>query len=450
MDPVTPDNAQRSSPSFRRVRVRWVAHQWRELARRSREVVLLAAIVGVATGLGVAAFDGAVTRSLEQLNRLPLWAIAVGPFVGLSVAAVALRWVGPSASPATADEYLHAFHDPTYRLPLRPLLARMVAGIATLGSGVPMGLEGPSLYLGATLGDTLQNRYPRLFSAPHRRVLLVAGAAAGVAAIFKAPATGAVFALEVPYHDDLARHMLGPALVASASSYLAFVAIHGTTPLLSVTGTPPISFKDLAAAIALGILAGLGAHLFAWSLRTAKRLTEIVPVWVRVPAAGVALAAMFFIARLLAGQNLTTGPGYDTIHWALSPAHSVWVVAAILALRCLATSTAVAGGGVGGLFVPLVVAGALAGRMVGGTFNALDTSLFTVVGVAAFLGAGYRVPLAGVMFVAEATGRPGFIVPALLAAVVAQLIMGRGSVTPYQQAADGNPPQYDTTTEPGD
>ena len=324
----------------------------------------------------------------------------------------------------------------------------MIAAVATLGSGVPMGLEGPSLYLGATLGDTLQHRYPRLLSAPQRRVLLVAGAAAGVAAIFKAPATGAVFALEVPYQDDLARNMLGPALVASASGYLVFVAVHGTAPLLTVNGTPPINFKDLAAALALGLLAGIGARVFATMLRTAKHLTQTVPVWIRVPAAGVALAAIFALARLLAGHNLTTGPGYDTIRWALDPTHSVWVVAAILALRCLATSTAVAGGGVGGLFVPLVVAGALTGRIVGGTFHALDTSLFTVIGVAAFLGAGYRVPLAGVMFVAEATGRPGFIVPGLLAAVVAQLIMGHSSVTSYQQATSNGPTGEKVDTDP--
>jgi CIC family chloride channel protein len=62
----------------------------------------------------------------------------------------------------------------------------------------------------------------------------------------------------------------------------------------------------------------------------------------------------------------------------------------------------------------------------------LDTSLFTVIGVAGFLGAGYRVPLAAVAFVAEVTGRLGFIVPGLLAAVVAELMMGRSSVTTYQ------------------
>jgi CIC family chloride channel protein len=395
--------------------------------------VLLAAVVGAVTGIGVAAFDTAVMWGLKEINRLPLWGIAIAPLIGLSAAAITLRLLGPSASPATADEYLQAFHDPEHPLPLRALAARMVAGLATLGSGAPMGLEGPSLYLGATLGDTLQHRFPRLFSAQQRRLLLVAGAAAGVAAIFKAPATGAVFALEVPYQDDLARHMLGAALVASASGYLTFVAVHGTAPLLAVNGTPPFSFKDLAAALALGLVAGIGARLFASTLRAAKRLSTTISVWIRVPASGLCLASIFVAARLLAGANLTTGPGYDTIRWALDPTHGVWLVAAILVLRCAATSTTVAAGGVGGLFIPLVVAGALAGRIVGGAVNALDTSLFTVIGVAAFLGAGYRVPLAAVVFVAEVTGRPGFIVPGLLAAVVAELMMGGRSVTIYQR-----------------
>ena len=114
-------------------------------------------------------------------------------------------------------------------------------------------------------------------------------------------------------------------------------------------------------------------------------------------------------------------------------------------LRCLATSATIAGGGVGGLFIPLVVAGALTGRIVGGSVHALDTSLFVVIGVAAFLGAGYRVPLAAVMFVAEATGRPGFVVPGLLAAVVVELMMGRRSVTTYQHASI-----EDTSSDPSD
>ncbi len=409
--------------------------QLRQFAQQTHEVLLLAGVVGVLTGLGVAVFDGAVTKGLEAIGRAPLWIVALTPLLGLAIAAVSLRFVGGGCSPATADEYLHAFHDREDTLSIRALAGRMLAGIATLGSGAPMGLEGPSLYLGASLGDLLPRHFPRVFPVRERHVLLVAGAAAGVAAIFKAPATGAVFALEVPYQNDLARRMLGPALVASATSYLAFVAIHGTAPLLTVTGTPPFSFKDLAGAVVLGVLAGGGARAFAWMLRRAKAMTTSVPLWIRLPAAGTALALITLVAHAASGEYLTTGPGYDTIRWALDPTNALWLIALILVLRCIGTSCTVAGGGVGGLFIPLVVAGALAGRLVGGAAHALDTSLFTVIGVAAFLGAGYRVPLAAVTFVAEATGRPGFVVPGLLAAVVAELLMGASSVTAYQRSA---------------
>jgi CIC family chloride channel protein len=97
----------------------------------------------------------------------------------------------------------------------------------------------------------------------------------------------------------------------------------------------------------------------------------------------------------------------------------------------------VAGGGVGGLFIPLVVGGAIVGRMVGEVVNPDDRTLFIIIGMAAFLGAGYRVPLAAVVFVAETTGQPGFIVPALFAAVAAELVMGGQSITPFQRSAQG-------------
>jgi chloride channel protein, CIC family len=79
------------------------------------------------------------------------------------------------------------------------------------------------------------------------------------------------------------------------------------------------------------------------------------------------------------------------------------------------------------------VTGAVLGRAMGAILPGLDDQLAVIIGVASVLGGGYRVPLAAVVFVAEATGRPGFIVPALLAAVAAELVMGRRSVTSYQR-----------------
>src|SRR5690606_28416569 len=121
------------------------------------------------------------------------------------------------------DAYIENFHQPDRPLPLGPSLRRLASGAATLGTGGSLGYEGPSLYLGAVIGTQLRRRWPQLVARADDKVLMVAGAAAGVAAIFKAPATGAVFALEVPYRDDTARHMLLPALIAAAAGYLSFV-----------------------------------------------------------------------------------------------------------------------------------------------------------------------------------------------------------------------------------
>jgi len=426
----------------RRVREIVGTEELRAFARRSREALLVAAVTGAVTGVGVALFDRAVVDGLlDRIFDLSPWILALAPLCGLALASVALRWLCRDASSSSADLYLQAFHDARKPLALRDVPGRMLAAIATLGFGGAMGLEGPSLYLGASLGTVLHERFKRLSRIADRRVLLVAGAAAGVAAIFKAPATGAVFALEVPYQDDLARRMLLPALVSSATSYLSFVAINGTEPVLPVRGTPPFSGVDLVGAVVLGLLAGFGARAFSIVVRFAKRVAASVRALVRIPVAGAILAVLFATGYALTGRPIVIGVGYSTIGWALTTNRAVWLLLVVLLLRCCATATTVAGGGVGGLFIPLVVAGALLGRAVGGVVGDFDTTLFLVIGVAAFLGAGYRVPLAAVTFVAETTGRPGFIVPGLLAAVAAELVMGRWSVTPYQQAPAAESPR---------
>ena len=159
----------------------------------------------------------------------------------------------------------------------------------------------------------------------------------------------------------------------------------------------------------------------------------------RLTVSAVALVGVFAAARAVSGESLTIGPGYACIEWALDPRHAVPAVLAIFALRALATTIAVGAGGAGGLFIPLVVQGAVLGSAVSVAFGVSNTTLFPLIGIAAFLGAGYRVPLAAVMFVAETTGRPGFVVPALIAAAASQLLMGGDSVSVYQRDARVGP-----------
>ncbi|MEM1333539.1 MAG: chloride channel protein [Actinomycetota bacterium] len=421
----------------------------RDFVRRSREVVLLAAATGALTGTFVYYFEYVVVEVLfHALEEADWWWGLIIPPLGLVASAILLSVIGRGATPATSDEYLRAFHDGEYPLRWRAFVARVAAAITTLGSGGAMGLEGPSMYGGSALGAAIQRRLPASFKGADYRTLLVAGAAAGVSAIFKAPATGAIFALEVPFRDQMARRMLLPALVASAFGYLTFVALSAgnTDPIFGVSdetrSTSLFDFVDLFGAILVGAGCAFGARLFSKAMRTAKAFT-LRPITSRLLIAGAAVSATHLVTRIITGdgldpstgESLTLGSGFEVIRW-LGEEHAVWLLAAVFLLRMVATGATLAGGGVGGVFIPLVVGGAIVGRMVGEVFNTLDPQLYVLLGIAAFLGAGYRVPLASVMFVAEATGQPGFIVPALFAAVAADLVMGQVSVTTFQRAPD--------------
>jgi CIC family chloride channel protein len=410
--------------------------EFRDLMRRSREVVLLAAVTGILTGVAVRGFEYLVEHVHEMVVEQPAWFASLAPAVGLVASALILRYAGGGASPATSDEYLRAYHDPSYPLRLRHLVARIGASVATLGTGGSLGMEGPSLYGGSAIGAMIQRRLPRPFRGADHRTLLVAGAAAGVAAIFKAPATGAIFALEVPYRDDLARRMLLPALVASASGYLTFVTLSDTVPLLSVSlfDVPNFELIDLLGAALVGATCAVGARAFAKLMRIAKQLS-LMALPLRLSVSAGTLIALYFISDELAGQPLSLGTGYAVLRdWLyIEPDLAIWLLFAVFAIRALASAATVAGGGVGGVFIPLVVAGGIVGRGIGEIVHPERFTLYTLLGIAAFLGAGYRVPLAAVMFVAETTGKPNFVVPALIASVVAELVMGEQSITVYQR-----------------
>lgn len=412
---------------------------------------LIYGLIGVAIGLVAAGLDRLTLETiLEEVAERPLWQQAIAPTLGLLIAAAILRYPGRGLSPATSEEFIRAYHDRQPRLRIRDLPARLFAGASTVGMGGALGLEGPSIYMGSTIGASVQHRMSWLFLDKDRKMLMVAGAAAGVAAIFKTPATGVLFALEVPYHGDVARRALLPALIASATSYLTFVSVlDNTDPIFEVADRGPeavatgFDLAELAAAGIIGVLAGLGAIAFARCVKYSKSIEARQPLWGRLVGVGVILASLVVLAdELFEGEPLTLGPtgAEHLFDWVTSSEVALWSLGALFVMRMLATGATLAAGGVGGVFIPLAVQGLILGRLVAEVLQEIDyispesgAELLPAIGIAAFLGAGYRTPLASVMFVAESTGQSGFVVPGLIAAAVAQVLVGRHSVSDYQR-----------------
>ena len=121
--------------------------------RRAPRLLVGSVAVGASVGLVIAGFEQlAEGILLAELFERPLWQLSLAPLVGLALSAAILRYVGgKSATPATSDEYVRAFHERTPRLPLRHLPAKLLAGAATIGLGGSVGLEGPSIYAGASV-----------------------------------------------------------------------------------------------------------------------------------------------------------------------------------------------------------------------------------------------------------------------------------------------------------
>ncbi len=397
-------------------------------------MMVLSIVTGALVGLLVAGFEQlTVEVLLKRLLAGPLWWQAAAPFVGLVAAVGILRYVGRGATPSTSDEYVRAFHERHPRLPLSQLPAKLMAGVATIGLGGSVGLEGPSVYAGATVGHSTQGLFSRWLRREETKMLLTAGAAAGIAAVFKTPATGVIFALEAPYRDDVARRALLPALLASASGYLVYVAALGTDPVIDLgSHDSDLSIIHLGGGALLGLVAGLGGRGFAWLVRQAKGLEQRFPIGVRILIGGAVLAGLVVATEAVFDQPLSLGPGVEATEWLQEGDHTLLLIGSLLAFRVVATLTTVGAGGAGGLFIPLAVQGVIVGSFVGQALGTADIGLYRTLGLAAFLGAGYRAPITAVMFVAESTGTSAFVVPALIAAAVSQLVTGSSSVASYQ------------------
>ena len=385
--------------------------------------------IGIAVGLVVVAIEWlSVEQMLHRLIEAPLYIRAGAPVVGLTLSALILR-LAWNSDPVTSDMYVDAFHG-NAEFENRRVLPKLAAAISTVGMGGAVGLEGPSIFAGSAIGQFVGRRPLHFLGTRSRRVLMSAGAAAGVAAVFRAPATGVLFALEAPYRRDVARRALVPALVASASSYITYVLILGSDRILSFLPSTLSLRDEVLGALLIGVLAGGAARAVARLFHYAKDISHTAPFAIRLPAAGAAIVVSAITAEALVQKAVTLGPGAEIVaEIVLDPTISVWTIIALFGLRALVTSASLSAGGVGGVFIPLVVQGLLLGRVVEVIFDAPSNGFFPVVGLAAMLGAGYRTPLAAVMFVAETTGRAEFVIPALLATAVSQSLMGEISVS---------------------
>ncbi len=204
---------------------------------------------------------------------VPLSFLAIGlPFL------LVKRFAKTKNTGSGTHTVLEAYHLSNGEVSIEDTIVKPIAGMLTIGLGGSAGPEGPSLLVGGGVASAISRRFK--IKADLRRILFVAGAAAGLAATFRTPLTAILFALEIPYKNDLDRETFIEAVVASVPAYLLAVAVLGSEPFFGAVGDVTITLNEIGLSLALGLICGLYAvfftKTFSWmehlSLRLRKKI----------------------------------------------------------------------------------------------------------------------------------------------------------------------------------
>ncbi len=390
------------------------------------------------------------------------WLLVLLPAIGGLLGGLISRWA-PETRGGGGDATIHAFHHDDGRIRKRVLVLKPLASFLALGTGGAGGREGPTMQIGGALGS-LAGHWLKV-TARERRVLMVAGVAAGISAVFRTPLGAAILAIEVLYRDDFESNALIPAVLASVVSYSVAISLLGESTLFG--RLPHFTFvpAHLPLYLALAVVVSFAAMVFVGAMKLVRRITAKLPgpAWAKPAYGGLALGALAVAAIEIAsrysdvpGQGLgLLGGGYGAAQLAMSGAAwfpQGWPAVQLLALlalgKIIASSLTIGTGGSAGDFAPSLAIGGL----VGGAFGiaaslvfddpSIQPGAFVLVGMGTFYGGVAHVPLAGLVLVSEMAGSYDLLVPLMFAEGVALLLLRRTSLYDAQLGSAKDSPVH--------
>ena len=482
--------ASRGGPAFRRVK--------RALRRGSTQLtatplafgmlgktLLHAALVGAAAGLVGSLFVAGLELALRFLldgltGYVPLkaageildvgepthgfrpWLLWVVPAIGALLGGLVSR-LAPETRGGGSDALIKAFHSGKGIVRRRVPALKTLTAILTLGTGGSGGREGPTMLIGGALGSLI-GRYLHV-SDRERRLLLVAGTAAGMAAVFRTPLGAALLAVEVLHRDDFESDALVPSVLASVVAYSVFISFFGESTLFAHAPRYPFVPAHLPLYALLAVVISIVASGFLGTLRFVQRVSERsrIPDWVKPGVGGLALG-LFATPLIMVlgprvgqpGQGLgILGGGYGAAQVAISGASwfpGGWLGVEILLVlgiaKIVATSFTVGSGGSAGDFGPSLVMGGIFGGAFGRAAQLLlhdpriDPGAFALVGMGTFYGGLAHVPIASLVMVCELAGSYDLLVPLMLAEGIAFVTLRHRSLYHAQVATRRDSPAH--------
>ena len=407
-------------------------------------LMILSAIIGFTAGLGAVVIKNLThfTQRLLEGNLIANYHHAfyfIFPLIGLSLSLFVVKVILRKKIGHGIPSTLYAISRRKGIMRSFQMYASLITAPLTVGFGGSVGLEGPTVATGASLGSNISRFFKMNQSS---RTLLIGCAAAGaMSSIFKAPIAAIIFAIEV-FSLDLTLISMVPLLIASVSAILTSYFFFGSDIILPFELQDNFTISEVPFYIILGVLAaGCSMYFTHIYFKIADAFKKIDSLFFRLLLGGLGLGFLIYLIPPLYGE------GYNVINNLLAEDYiqalgtnffneyldNIWIVIMLLAglviFKIFATSLTFGAGGIGGIFAPVLFMGSAMGHCfallvnnLGILRNPISVSSFTMVGMAGLMAGVLHAPLTAIFLIAELTGGYELFVPLMITAAISFMI----------------------------
>jgi CIC family chloride channel protein len=427
--------------------IRRTVSQW----PRTFRLTLLSIAVGVVAGVGAIAFDHLLSLALEALHLITgymepgrgaasdlasqittkhsYWFLVI-PTLGGLASGILVYALAPEAEGHGTDAMIEAFHQKGGHIRKRVPIVKIIASALTIGSGGSAGKEGPIAQIGSGFGAFLSSGLK--LKPRDQRILVLAGAAGGIGAIFQAPLGAALFAPEVLYREEEFEYEgILPCIISSIIAHSVYSEVFGRRALFFPGKVDFMLTSELVPYAFFGVVCAVVGFLYVrvfYGLRDRFFLPLRINQMLKPAVGGLMLGAISFLSPAILDG------GYGWIQMAMEGKILWWVMLLLAFLKIMATSCTISSGGSGGVFGPSVFIGA----MLGGAFGFLGQKLapgwvlhpnsFVLVGMGGFFAGVAKVPIASIIMACEMSSSYTLLVPLMLVSSISYLLLRKVSL----------------------
>lgn len=388
--------------------------------------LIMGAVIGAATSISFYVFYG-VWKMLERaLMAAPKLAFSF-LFLSIILSSLPIRMFLKRRPKDSFDVMLEYYHTSPSSLTFKESLFYSLSSFISFAFGAPVGPEGGAIILGAGIAKKLKEALKLEIDTG---TILLTGVAAGFTALFKAPLSGFLLSMELPYKGDLEKDPFLTSALASATSYLTSLVLR-TPSIISISqfSYPSISVFLIFVSLLFGVASGLFSIFFinvykAFS-KLARELMSLASFPMLILVGGLLNGALgyFFLPSV--------GPGFSILSDSLLVKLTITSAALYLALRLITTSSIINFGASGGLLLPSIITGALFGYVVGYFVNPKYVVVFVLLGMASLAAGVNKLVLVPVIFIIELVGG-SIAIPLVISSIASYFISYKFTIYEYQ------------------